>query len=114
MSDASIRKFLIQLIEDRIERREGDTILAKWKNHKHIPVLRNLGFIDGPERLTEKAFLEFFDTYEIIPCPAPIQKTMEVLGITKVRWRRARGVLLKMMRRAQDRERYPRNRRALS
>jgi len=98
--DRSLRKFLFLLVEDRISRGDGDEILAKWRNHKDVPALRSLGYIEGPNRLTDRAFSAFFQTFERIECPDEIQKCTTEYGITGVQWRRAKGVFRQNIRRA--------------
>ena len=98
--DPSLRKLLFLLVEDRISRGDGDEILPKCKNHRGIPVLRSLGYFQGADRLTDKAFGDFFRTFDTITCPIEIQRCIDRLQVRDVRWRRAKGVILDRIRRA--------------
>jgi hypothetical protein len=98
--EASVRSFLFLLVEDRIERGDGDELLPRWKNHRDVSVLRSLGYIEGTDRLTDKAFAAFFSTFDTITCPDEIQRCMDELRITGIQWRRAKGVILQRIRHA--------------
>jgi hypothetical protein len=97
--ETSLRKFLFLLVEDRMSRGPGDEILPKWKNHKNVPVLRSLGYIEG-NRLTGSAFSAYFHTFSRIDCPVEIQECMADLGITGIQWRHAKGPVLQTIRQA--------------
>src|ERR1035441_3972090 len=60
--------------------------------------LRSLGYIEGTDRLTDKAFAAFFSTFDTITCPDEIQRCMDELRITGIQWRRAKGVILQRIR----------------
>ena len=87
----SEQKFLFALVRDALRSGSGNQIEAKRHDNKHIPTLRLFGYLKGNE-LTEGAFQQLFDTFELASCPYEIQQLADSFAI-EICWRRPKGVI---------------------
>jgi hypothetical protein len=89
---SAIRKLLFRLVREALENAGDDKIRSAIGNFKAYEELRSQGYIarcdDAPEdRLTRQALLEVFQSFEEIQCPPAVQKRLDELGVSGVRWR---------------------------
>jgi hypothetical protein len=80
----------LTLVSEAIFRNFSDEISPARRGGPHLPAFRSAGYVRG-SRLTEKAFLEYLDTFEEISVPPRIKALVDSYGMRGIRWRRVVG-----------------------
>lgn len=96
--EPSERKLLFVFVREALARPGEDSIDTAKRNTKIVEKLRALGFIaPSDDSLTKEAFLAYFETFEEMQCPKPVEDWVHRLNVSDLRWRRPSGFMLSQM-----------------